>query len=214
MYLFSFAALPAFTLGIYFLRSKETRKSYLPPVLTGFISSAFYCFLEAFFFMPEHTWVDSFSSNFIYLLLTQEVLPSVILTGLFFFFSKDNLDYKFNSILPLLSSFYSVFIPYKLFINGLEPSLFCLFVKVSLFICLLIFISVLLISCYRLFCSRKIVAGCFFVIFILSALVVPALLEVIWYFKISTLILILASAIYIAAAIFVFIKSKFLFEDK
>lgn len=214
MYLFSFAALPVFTLGIYFLRSKESRKSYLPPVLAGFISSAIYCFLEAFFFLPSHIWVDSFSSNFVNLLLTQELLPSVILTGLFFFFSKDSFDYKFNSILPLLSSFYSVFIPYKYFISGLEPSFFYLFIKVMLYISLLIFISVLLISCYRLFCSKKIVAGCFFVLFIIAAFAVPPLMEVIWFFNISSIIYLALSALYVAGAIFVFIKSKFLFEGK
>lgn len=206
MYLFTLIALPAFCLGTYFMHSKTTRKAYLPPVIAGFISAAIYCFVEAFFILTDHTWTENFTSAVLYIFFTQTFIPSAVITALFFIFSKDSTDYKIDCILPLLSSFNAVFIPYKVFTSGNTKSFFLLFEKIILYIALLIFAYTFIKKAYVNLKNKKILAGSIFILLTIIAFAVPAVQEVLWYFKISSAVRLICTAAYLILAIVVFLK--------
>lgn len=206
MYLFTLIALPAFCLGTYFMRSKNTRKAFLPPVITGFITASLYCAIEAFFVIYNHLWTENLISSFFYIFLTQTLIPSAAITALFFLFSKDPVSYKIDSILPLLSSFYSVYLSYRIFTFGESESFFLLFEKVILYISYLTFVYTFIKKAYRNFTSKKYIIGLIFIILTIISLAVPALLEILWYYKISCSGRLISSGAYLVLSIVVFLK--------
>lgn len=206
MYLFTLIALPAFCLGTYFMHAEKTRKAYLPPVIAGFISAVLYCFIEAFFILTDYICTENISSVIVHLFLTQTLIPSAVITILFFIFSKDSPDYKFDCILPLLSSFNSVFIPYKIFTSGNTKSFFPLFEKIILYLALLIFVYTFIKKAFVSLKNKSSLKGIIFILLTIIALLVPAVQEALWYFKISTAVRLIISSAYLILAIFVFLK--------
>ncbi len=206
MYLFTLIALPAFCLGTYFMRPKNTRKAFLPAVIAGFISAAIYCFVEAFFILTEHTWTENIASAVFYIYFTQTLIPSAVITALFFIFSKDSADYKVDCILPLLSSFNAVFIPYKIFTSGNVKSFFPLYEKIILYIALLIFVYTFIKKAYTGIKNRAFIKGSIFILLAVIVTFVPSVQESLWYFKISPAVRLIVTAAYLVLAIVVFLK--------
>lgn len=206
MYLFTLIALPAFCLGTYFMHSKSTRKAYLPPVLIGFISASIYCFIEAFFILTDHIMTENAVSAFFYIFFTQTLIPSAVITALFFLFSKDTVEYKIDSLLPLLTSFNAVYIPYKILTSRSRTAFFPLFEKIILYISLFIFVCTFVKKAYKGIKGKKILPAAVFILFAVIACAVPAIQETLWYYKAYPALRLIVSAAYLVLSIIVFLK--------
>ena len=79
----------------------------------------------------------SLTGNFVYFLIRQTILPVVIVYGLFFAVSRDSVEYKVKSFLPLMLCFYMAFLPYTVVSSGsaIVPA-YMIFVKLRLVILL------------------------------------------------------------------------------
>ena len=132
MKLFMFLLLPLILLAWCFYK-KDLH--LLPVIFTGMLAAVFVCGFKAFFLYSNRIIPYSFSSNVLYLLIRQTLLPVILLYGIFFAWSKDKVSYKVEAFFPLLISFYMLYLPYTIISTseGLYTS-FPLFVKPILFL--------------------------------------------------------------------------------
>ncbi|MCQ2242510.1 hypothetical protein [Treponema sp.] len=111
------------------------------------------------------------------------LLPSIILTSLFIFFSKDEMEYKINSTVPLLGMFYAVFIPYLTLTSGEKDSFFMIFFNPILFM-----ETIILLHCAvkrgtsSFLCGDKKKAIISVLAVVLVAMLQPAMFAL-WYLK-------------------------------
>jgi hypothetical protein len=213
MYLFLLAALPAFCFGWLFSQPKYERNSFIPPLLWGSLSAVLVCTIKAFFVFSNYVWTISFFSGFIHVLFKDVLLPCVILYALFFFISKDDNEYKADSFLPLMASFYAIYIPYRVLSMDEPLSVFPLFVKPVLFVSLVSFLSSLLHRIFDLIeeeedkkvRSKKLAK---LIGFVLLAVCIPAMLEAWWHLGGKLYFIIPLAVIYAALAFVVYLKFK------
>lgn len=208
MYLFLLAALPAFCLGWLFSQPSYERTAFIPALLWGLLSATVVCTIKAFFFFTTFVWTGSFVSGFIHVLVTDAILPCILLYAVFLFFSKDDNDYKANAFLPLMASFYAVYIPYRV-LSMTEPlSVFPLFVKPVLFVSMVSFLSSLVHRFFSALDAKKVGAliGYCFVGIVVAC--VPAALEAWWHLGGKLLFVVPLAILYAALAFVVYLKLK------
>ena len=131
MFLFAFLILPIF-LAWYCFYKKNSK--ILPSILIGIVCAVVLCLILALFTFSHRIVPYDFPKNLTHLLLTQTVLPLLVPYLLFVIFSKDNLEYKMESFLPLSLSFFAVYLPFIILTTaeGLYSG-FSLFIKPILF---------------------------------------------------------------------------------
>lgn len=107
----------------------------LPLIFIGFMSAVIFCAVRMIFFFDHRIIHYSYMANFLYLLFRETLLPSLILYGVFFLISKDEMKYKISAIFPLEISFYIAFLPYQIINSSALPtSSFYLIIKPLIFI--------------------------------------------------------------------------------
>lgn len=208
MYLFTIIAIPAFLMSWILSKTKQERLSFIPAILWGFLGSSLFCAIKAFFFISEYIQTASYLNEFIRLFLLESFLPCVILCGLFVLFSKDSVEYKINCFIPLVGSFYAVFVPYKIFSLTEPLSFFPLFVKPVLFISMVIFCAFIIQNIYSAYGSKSIGKIILLSILLLANLCIPALMETWWYFGGKFYFYTPVAVIYAVAAFIVYFLIK------
>lgn len=175
MLLFMFLLLPCVLIG-YCIYKKEPK--VIPVIFIGVLSAILLCAFKTFFLYAHRIVPYSVEQNIIYLLVRQTLVPCVILYGLFILFSKDGFAFKVQSLLPLLLSFYAIYLPYTIVstAEGLYSG-FDAFCKPILFLCMILLVAV---------CSKRILNAkenskvgliILFSFFTLLFLIMPSLIE-------------------------------------
>lgn len=196
MMLFTFLAMFLLLAAICFtLRNK----SLISVVFTGIIAAVLVCAFRTFFLFAHRVVPYSFGENFLYLFLRQSLFPLLILSGLFYLLSRDALEYKVEMLLPLLTSFYAIYLPYCITSSaeGLY-SAYALFLKPMMFAAMLLQLD---FSIKEIRCSIAAKKSLFLVIYIISALLfitVPALVEAMYLINTNFIITLLCCIPYCA----------------
>ncbi len=197
MFAFLFLAVPAF-LVFYCITDNhfENKKSFIPPVLFGFLIGLFYITIKEFFIFNSKLNTASFFSTAAIFFMHKEFIPMAICTVIFIIFSKDSAQYKISAISPLFYSFYSVFIPYEVISHGEKTSFFCIMILPLFAIsAVLIFMELLNLS-FKNFKNKKTPSAILFIVLAVISSFVPAIEYAIWYFKISNFLLIFIAIIF------------------
>lgn len=206
MILFASLLLPVFLIG-YFIIKQD--KSIVIPVSIGVIIAVLVCLFRMFFVYAHRIIPYSFSQNFIYYLLRQSVLPVFIIYGLFFLFSKDNLEYKIKMCFPLLISFYMVYLPYIIITSseGLY-SFYPLFVKPIVFLMMIIVFAQCIKKIFETFNNKKYVFFVLYILLLIIYLAAPAVFDALYVIDTDIFIMSVSSIVYCALPIvyFIFIK--------
>lgn len=206
MILFASLLLPVFLIG-YFIIKQD--KSIVIPVSIGVIIAVLVCLFRMFFVYAHRIIPYSFSQNFIYYLLRQCVLPVFIIYGLFFLFSKDNLEYKIKMCFPLLISFYMVYLPYIIITSseGLY-SFYPLFVKPIVFLMMIIVFAQCIKKIFETFNNKKYVFFVLYILLLIIYLAAPAVFDALYVIDTDIFIMSVSSIVYCALPIvyFIFIK--------
>lgn len=138
MFTFAVLLLPV-ALAFYFVQSEKKVNIIL--VITGAVTGFLVFALKEFLTLSHRIVSFSFTSNFLYLFFREAFIPVVLLYGIFFLISKDDLDFKFEAFFPLIASFYCVFLPYDVATSPEAKSAFELLAKPVLFLSLLVSIN-------------------------------------------------------------------------
>ena len=134
MYTFALLLLPV-VLAFYFVQSEKKVNIIL--LITGSVTGFLVFALKEFLTLSHRIVPLSVGSNFAYLFFREAFLPIVILYGIFFLISKDDLHFKFDAFFPLVASFYCVFLPYNVATSPEAKTAFELLAKPLLTLCLL-----------------------------------------------------------------------------
>lgn len=139
----------------------------------------------------------SVCSNFFYYFLKEYVLPLVLVYALYFFATKDSVEFKIKAFFPVSAAFYAVYMPYCVISSSSAAfSFFQLFIKPVLMLSMVFMAS---FFAYRIYCAAvlknisKIIVLSFLA---LIALLVPPALETMY------LLCIALPVVYIVAVVF------------
>lgn len=203
MFAFLFLAIPSI-LVCYCLTDNhfDSKKSFIPPILFGFLTGIFYITIREFFVSGTSTQVASFWKSSLKFFLCKDFFPTLIVTAIFMIFSKDSLDYKISSLIPLISSFYAVFIPYDVIALEEKHTFYMLFTRTIIAISSIFSFSALIRFASEKFKNKNINSGILFSILSLFLFFIPSVSYSIWYYKISTVLLIIISVLMICSAAF------------
>ena len=184
-------------LTAYWIYKKDTR--IIPIICLGVIVAVLVCGFRAFFLYSHRIIPYSFGKNALYLMIRQSFLPVVLVYGIFFLWSKDELSFKVDAFLPLLMSFYALYLPYNIISTSDQVfTMFPLFVKPVIF-AVMIFSIALFLRCMEKAIERKsyVLAG-FWIAGCVISLVIPALLETMYVLDMNYALVLLLSAVYCA----------------
>ena len=200
MNIFLLISIPAILIWAILTNPEYRWTSFVPPALTGLLVAIITCFIKEFFIFYSHIATSNFIAHFAYLSARDSIIPLTVLSLIFMLFSKDDADYKAESVLPLALSFFTVYIPYFI-ITGKEPqAMFLLIVKPILFIALGFITSAILKRMFAFMNDKNSSLTAISIFLTVIALVIPSLIETIWYYNINAFIWIISSIIYVAAA--------------
>ncbi len=139
----------------------------------------------------------SVASNFFYYFFKEYVLPLVLVYALYFFATKDSVEFRVKAFFPVVAAFYAVYMPYCVIASSSAAfSFFQLFIKPVLMLSMVFMAS---FFAYRIYCAavsgniRKIVV---LSLFALIVLLVPPALET------MELLCIALPVVYIVAVVF------------
>ncbi len=207
MYLFMFLLLPLILAAWCFYK----KDSHLIPVIfTGLVAAVLVCGFKAFFLYSHRIIPYSFESNVIFLLVRQTLIPVVLLYGIFFAWSKDEISYKVEALFPLLLSFYMLYLPYTIISTseGLYTT-FPLFVKPVIFMVMIFSLGLGAKHIEKTVRNKKILFTVIWICISLVSLVVPSLLETMYILDVNYLLVLILSALYSGALPVLFILSRF-----
>ena len=182
----------------------------IPVILTGLVAAVLVCGFKAFFLYSHRIIPYSFKSNVLYLLVRQTLQPVVLLYGIFFAWSKDEISYKVEAFFPLLISFYMLYLPYTIISTseGVYTS-FPLFVKPVLFVVMIFSLGLSAKHIEKTLRNKKIVFAVVWIIIGLVSVVIPSLLEGMYILDMNYLLVLVLSAVYSALLPVLFILSRF-----
>ncbi len=194
MYLFMFLLLPLL-LAAYCIYKKD--KHIIPAIFLGIIVAVLVCGFRAFFLYAHRIVPYSFEKNAIYLLMRQSLLPVILVYGIYFFWSKDELSYKFKTFLPLMLSFYMLYLPYNIIsTSDLVFTSFPLFIKPVIFSVMIFSIALFLRCVEKSLENKKYFFVVLWILVSVVSLVVPALLETMYILDMNYALVLILSALY------------------
>ncbi|MBQ9630859.1 MAG: hypothetical protein IJR49_04665 [Treponema sp.] len=209
MYLFCILLLPCL-LAFYLLHKED--KAHIVVALVGFFVGVLLCTIKAFFTSSYRVAHANFFHNYFYFLFFQFFLPIAILYILFFLFSNEGVYFKMDAYFPLLCAFYSVYLPYRI-LAGSEPkySLYELFLKPVLYASMCI-LSATCIKGILLGIVKKMPTTLLWTLLFFVSILIPALIESLYFVGFSSWIYLVPFLIYILIAAFTFTKNKELYS--
>ena len=171
----------------------------VPVIYMGIMASVIFCAVKMLFFYSHRIVAFSFSENFIYFLIRESFIPIVVICGLFFIFSKDEMEFKINSIFPLLTSFYIIYMPFVIY-NSPSGYLnsFSLFVKPILYAVMLITIGISSKEIFKFIKNKNYLFVIIFASVVIIYLLIPAALESVYLITTSILWCVIGLVVYSA----------------
>lgn len=214
MLMFLIMFLPLF-LTVYCLKVRTQK--IIPVVLIGVLSSVLVVIFKMFFMLSHRVVLYSYSSNIIYCLIKETLLPVIILYTLYFIISKDNVEFKINTFLPLMLSFYSVYLPYCIIstTDSSTYSLYSLFLKPVVFGIMIAQTGVSVRDYYRSYKTKRRWGMFINTVLILFYLIAPAVIETVYLMNVNLFIFVVFSLFYLCLSIFLFLINKnVIFENR
>lgn len=186
MFLFMILFLPLVSI---FLCLHSSDKSVIVVSGLGFIFGVMECFFIALFLYMHKVLENSFLSVFLHFFVNENFLPILIAYLVYFFATKDNVEFRIKAFFPFAVAFYSVYFPYFLIASdGVVYSFFDLFLHPVMIFSMLFFVTISLASVYNFVKNKSIPRIVLHSIIALIVIVLPSIFESLIYMKICTLL--------------------------
>ncbi|MBD5399195.1 MAG: hypothetical protein HDR54_06210 [Treponema sp.] len=196
MYVFLLILMPLLCLFCYFISRNK-----ISLVLSGIgvVTCVLFCILRSLLSFRHRVPLFSFASNFSYYCITEYAFPLVILYALYFLISRDTIELKVKSFLPLEAGFFAVYMPYLIITANSSPvrSFFELFVKPALFAALLILCAALIFFIARSVLEKTAKKSVLYSALLAVALFIPIFLNTLWLLGIFIPFVYAASGVFI-----------------
>ncbi len=200
-------------LAAYCFYKKDRR--IIPAIFLGIIVAVLVCGFRAFFLYAHRIVPFSFQKNAFYLLMRQSLLPVIMVYGIYFLWSKDELSYKIETFFPLMISFYMLYLPYNIISTSEQVfTTFPLFVKPVIFAVMIFSISLFLRCVQKAFEKKSYVFVGLWIFISIVNLVIPALLETMYILDMNYALVLILSALYCFVVLVPFILCRFGFLKK
>ena len=173
-----------------------SKKTIYFHALCGLIIAVVFCAIDWFFVSPVRFAGYSFTDEFVRRLFSDILLPFFVCGILYFLFVKEPYDYKLKNFAFLMFGFFAVFLPYFIYTRTNPVPAFLKFAKPFIFLGLVVVLYYVLSSIAEGFLKKKagILVLLFFILFAL--LVVPPLIETLWFLCFSPWIVYPVLAVY------------------
>lgn len=190
---------------------KVRTQKIVPIIFIGMFSAVLVVGFKLLFVLSHRIIPYSFAQNFFYYLCKETLIPALVLYVLYFLISKENVEYKINTYLPLELAFYSVYLPYCVISTTSSAySWFSIFVKPLIYVMMIAQTGISLRDLYRAYVAGKkgkLVLNVFLIILFLA---VPPVIETIYIMNYRLYITLLVTAVYlILPAVMFYFAKKF-----
>lgn len=191
---------------------KKPLKTAFPLVFIGFACAILVCGLKGFFMFSHRIVYYSFLRTWISLFLTQTFLPIVILYGLFFVISHDDLNYKTDAFVPLIFSFYAVYLPFTV-ISETESiySGFQILIKPVLFGSMLMLFGFLSSSLFSAFLSKNKKKAAILSVAAFLFFIFPSFIETVYLLTTKLFLVLSLSGVYVGSVLLYLFFMKIVF---
>ena len=194
MLLFLILLLPiAFTAYIFTVKDKKI----ILPAIAGFFTAVIVCACRYFFSYEHRLIYFSFSDNFIYYLVKQNLLPLVIVSIVIALITRDTWEFKIKNFFPVMCPFFAVYLPYCV-ITASEYyyQAYDLFLKPFIYLAMLVQISYSLIRFYESIVNKKVAFAILHALLILFYLVYPAISDALYVINYNFAVILSVGIIY------------------
>lgn len=181
-------------------------KAVVPVAMTGAAAGVLVSFASALFSFRHRIPAFSFASNFFFYTAEEYVLPLILLYIVYFFITKDSLEFRLRSFLPVTAGFYAVYMPYRIISSaGAAFSFFELFTKPALFLSMLVLCAWLVFLIGKHSCDKAVRFIVIDSVIMAVVLFVPPFLNTLWLLKILMPAVVVISSGYVLIAAVLFI---------
>ena len=206
-------------LTLYCCWTKE--KKDIVPIFCGIMSAVVVCAFKVFFTYSHRIVPFSFSENFIYYLFRLSIFPVCVLYLFFFLIVKDTKEYKVKLFFPLISGFYTIYMPYYII-----SSSSAIYSGYDLFLRPLLYLSLVCLAAISLHYLRKSILDKNYLFIAISglllilALLVPAISDALYAINYNFSLIILIDVFYLVLPglyllmVFIFSLSNKMLSDK
>ena len=158
-----------------------SKKTIYFHALCGLIIAVAYCAIDWFFISPVRFAGYMFADEFVWRLFSDILIPLFVCGTLYFLYVKESYDYKLKNFAFLMFGFFAVFLPYFIYTRTNPVPAFLIFAKPFIFLGLITALHFVLSSIAEGFLKKRagIVVLLFFILFVL--LVLPPLIETLWF---------------------------------
>ena len=206
MLLFLLTLLPSSLIAYAFLVKD---KKIILPVIAGLLTAVVVCTCRFFFTYEHHLVYDSFSEIFTYYIVNQSLLPLFLVSALYALISRDTAEFKVKTFFPLLTVFYTVYLPYCVITSSeYYYQSYDIFLKPVIYLAMLVMISLCLINALEAIKNKRFVCLIFdFLIICLYALY-PAVSDALYAIDYSFAVILILGIFYsiLPAACFFLLK--------
>lgn len=210
MFIFCIALLPL-SLAFFFICTKNGKnKPNVILLISGLLAGIVVFALKEFLTLSHIVVPFSFSENFLRLLLKETLLPMLIPYLIFFFLTKDDMEYKIQGFFPLTAAYFTIFLPYFCITSPESKTVFEAFLKPVLYTSVISSVAMGLSLIYKGFtvpgCKTLSAAG---IAACLVSVFLPALAETMFlldYPLVSYVLTLVISLIIAAGTAFITIK--------
>lgn len=124
MYIFSLVIIPLiYVISECICHNRKVNRNQIVCIFTGLVIASIYTLIDFFAIGSAHSWIASIVSIWSHYFITEIIIP-VVVCSLPVIFAKDSLRMKAQSLVPILTAFYAVFVPYKIFSSGVSPDVY------------------------------------------------------------------------------------------
>lgn len=196
---------------ILFLYKKPLRTVF-PLIFIGFACGILFCGFNGFFMFSHRIIYYSFARTFFSLFLSQTLVPIVVLYGLFFAISHDELAYKTDAFVPLIFTFYAIFLSY-IVISETESvySGFEILLKPALYGSMLVLLGFLTSSLFTAFFDKDVKKAVLLSLVALVFLAGPSVIESLYFLSSNLFLVFLTSGIYVGCVLLYLFFTKIVF---
>ena len=204
MFLFMLVLLPAV---LFYCCLRSTDKSVISVAMTGAVSGVFVSACTALFTYLHRIPELSFAGNTFYYFFKEYFIPVILLYAVYSLVISDEKEYKVKTFFPLMLAFYAVYMPYRVIAsNSGAFSLFSIFVKPVLVLCMLIYLAKFNFVFYKANLGKNSKYQVAAVLLALVAMLIPACLEGMYTVFFAVPLVYVVSLLYAGFSVFVFLR--------
>lgn len=183
MYTFLIACIPVFLLLICCLNKNFSWKSFIPAIAFGFLVAFGFYICRKFMIFTKYTWTTDPIAAVLDLFIYDALIPVAICMAVFFIFDRSSMAYKAEALAPLFMTFYAIMVPFYVLTGDDAISPFMIYGKPLLYAGMPVLVSVFASSGVGFIKKKVIPLAVVFFILALLVLLVPGIVEALWYYK-------------------------------